>query len=148
MAKNTKNEEEKKIDLEDIKQELKDYVDIKIKNGFTEELEKSNRRLIREKNKKIIFRNFIIIVLLVIIGLLIYLLYSNKYFHKLFNDSSDKTIVIENKESKEEVKEEKKLTLEELINKYSYLLDSIVISEKCDYIEDYYKGNLTNELKH
>jgi hypothetical protein len=76
-------------------------------------------------------------------------LYSNKVFNKYFSDTNDKetTTVIE-KEEKEEKKEEKKLTLEELIEKHSYLLDKVVISENSDYIEDYYSGNITNELKH
>ena len=85
--KEIKEEKEETIDLTLIKEELKDYVDIKLKNSFNEELERSNRRLIREKNKKILFRNIVIFVLLVIIGLLLYLMYTNKYFHKFFSDS-------------------------------------------------------------
>ena len=53
MAKSTKNKEEEKIDLTNIKEELQGYIDIKIKKSIDEELDKSNRRLIREKNKKI-----------------------------------------------------------------------------------------------
>ena len=145
--KEIKEEKEETIDLTLIKEELKDYVDIKLKNSFNEELERSNRRLIREKNKKILFRNIVILVLLVIIGLLLYLMYTNKYFHKFFSDSKSEEVVKEEVNKEEEKEEVKEITLDDLIKKYSYLLDKVNMNEKSDYIKDYYEGNLTNELK-
>ena len=76
-AKKTEVVKEEKIDVETIKKELKDYVTIEIKNNFNNEIEKANKRLLREKNKKIITRDIIIIILLAVIGYLVYLLYSN-----------------------------------------------------------------------
>ena len=142
--KEIKEEKEETIDLTLIKEELKDYVDIKLKNSFNEELERSNRRLIREKNKKILFRNIVIFVLLVIIGLLLYLMYTNKYFHKFFSDSKSEEVVKEEVKKEEEKEEVKEITLDDLIKKYSYLLDKVNMNEKSDYIKDYYEGNLTN----
>ena len=72
-------------EINNIKEELTDYINIQIKKNFTEEVEKANKRLIREKNKKIFTRNLIIIILLFIIAFLLYLLYDNHYFDKYFN---------------------------------------------------------------
>ena len=46
---------EEAIDVEAIRNELKDYVEERVNQTFIEELDKSNRKLIREKNKKIVF---------------------------------------------------------------------------------------------
>ena len=87
MAK-IKEEIKEQNDMNIIKEELTDYINIQIKKGFTEELEKANKRLIREKNKKIFRKDILIIILFLIIILLIYLLYSNHYFDKYFNPNS------------------------------------------------------------
>ena len=90
-----KKKEEKKdeiIDKERIKKELVEYIDQEIEKKFDEgfdsnirkefyyEIDKSNRRLIREKNKNILFKNTIIIILLGIICFLVFLLYQYHYF--------------------------------------------------------------------
>ena len=76
---------EEKVDGNKIKEELEKYVDEKINKTFIDELDKSNRRLLREKSRKIIVKNIVILILLAIIGFLIYLLFSNNYFES--NDS-------------------------------------------------------------
>ena len=45
---------EEKIDLEEIKKELTDYVDDKIRTELVENIERANKRVIKEKNIKII----------------------------------------------------------------------------------------------
>ena len=93
-------------------------------------------------------------LLLLIIGFLVYLLYSNNYFDRLLNkNNSEIKEKTEEKEDKEEKKEEEKKeepkapTLAELKKEYASLLDNYVISDNCKYIEDFYHGELTNNLK-
>lgn len=147
MAKTANNKVEK-IDLTGVKEELKDYVDISIKKSMKDELEKSSKRLIREKNKKILIRNIVILILIVIIGFLLFLMYKNKVFNRYLGcevptnvTTQKQTVNIIDKE------EEKEASLEDLISEFSFLLNKVVIHENSSYINDYYSGNLSNELK-
>ena len=143
---NTKIQENKEnIDLNEIKEELTDYINIQIKKNFNEEWERANKILIKEKNKKIFIKNIEIIILLCLICFLSYLLYNNHYFDKYFNSDTTNNEVSNNNINNES--NEEKVILEGLISKYHYLVDTIIINEKSSYIEDYYKGNLTGELK-
>ena len=133
-AKEVSKKEKVDVDLTGIKDELKEYVDLQIKKGFNEELEKANKRLIREKNKKIIFKNITIIILLALVCFLLFLLYKANYFNKYFtNDNVVSENVVE-KTEKEKVEEKEEVTLQTLINQYSYLLDNIYIDENSIYI--------------
>ena len=148
--KKTKKEEVQKIevDLDSIKDELYDYTDEMVRKYYLEEIEKINRVIIRHKNKKILFRNFIITLLLLIIVYLLYLLTTVNYFSSFSNSVVDSNNQKEEVKIVNEVKEEKKEpTLDELKETYSYLLDKIVINEKSSYLKDFYQGNLTKELK-
>ncbi len=136
-----KKVENEEINLDSIKDELNLYIDKQVRKEINEELDKTTRKLIREKNKKILFRDLVIILLLCAIYYLFYLLYTNHYFDK---NIITKPIIEEKKIQKKEIKEEKK---EDLINKYSYLLDKIIINDKSKYLFDYYEGNLNKELK-
>lgn len=143
MARTTKKKEEEKIDLSGVKSELKDYVDVSIKKSIKEELEKSNKRLVREKNKKILVRNIIIIILLAIIGFLLFVMYKDKYFNRLLgcNDNCNKSNETINNDTPKEA------SLDDLINEFAYMLDNISIHEDSGYINDYYNGKLTDEIK-
>ncbi len=150
-------EEKKDINTETLKEELKEYIDLEIKKEYQEEINKINNKLIKEKNKKIIFRNIIILLLIAIIGFLLYLLYDNNYFSKILvkdndikeikkeedNTKKEDDIKIDDKE-KDEIK---KPSLTELKDKYGHLIDKYYISDTSKYLDDYYKGNLTSELK-
>lgn len=143
---------EEKINLDDIKKELSIYIDETIKKSMTLELEKSYKRTIREKNIKIIIKNMVITILLLVIVYLVYILNDNDYFDKFFIEDNNKqksVEVIDKKTNKDEVvEEEKEPTLEELKAEYGYLLNNIYINEDAIYVDDYYNGKLTNELKH
>lgn len=132
--------------LNSIKEELKDYIILEIKKEYNEEIERISRRLIKEKNKSLIFKNIFIVFLIGIIGFMLYLMYSDGYFNRLFKEN-DSTIVnpVENNVEKKE--DTKKMSLQELKNEYSYLLDNIYISEESEYLDNYYGGVLSNELK-
>ena len=144
-----KKNKEENIDLESLKEELTKYIDKSIKKEFITELEKSYKRTIREKNKKIIIKNMFITGLLFIIVCLVFIMNKNDYFDEFFieDNAQKQTKVIKNKETKSNDEEIVEPTLEELKEEYSYLLDNIYINENSSYINDYYNGNLTNELK-
>lgn len=152
---NTKKENillEEKVDIESIRKELKDYVDEIVDKKFTDEIDKANKKLLREKSKKIFWKNIIIIVLLLIIGFLLFLLYKNDYFDNFFNhenriEEKEKQEIENKEEKKEENKEEKKEpTLEELKKEYSSLLDNYYVPDSSIYLDDFYTGKLTRDM--
>lgn len=147
MAKKVEEKKEE-IDVSKLKKELINYVDIQIKKGFNEEVEKANRRVIREKNKKIFVKNIVIILLLCLVIFLLYLLNSVDYFDKFFVNEKEPTKIIDKEENIEPEKVEiKEKTFAELKEEYGYLIDKVVINENNEYIKDYYDGNLTSTLK-
>lgn len=146
---------ESRVEANKIKEDLEKYVDEKVNKVFIDELDKVNRKLLREKSKKIFVKNIIIIILLLIIGFLGYLLYSNNYFDRFFNKNNTEikeNIKEETKKDEEEKKEvskpeKKEPTLDELKKEYGHLLDNYVISHASSYLNDYYNGNLSDNLK-
>ena len=149
------NIETKSIDTikEELKEELFEEVDNHIKISINKELEKTNKKIIRNKNRKIIIRDIIIVVLLALCIYLLYLLKNNHYFDKYFINDKEKIEITENNIEKEENKEievevEKQPSLDELKEKYGYLLNNIYLNEKSSYIDNFYNNKLTNEIKH
>ena len=140
-----------KVDLESIKDEVYKYTDELVRKYYLTEIEKVNRTVIREKNKKILFRNFIITLLLLVIVYLLYLLTTVNYFGRFSSEVDNKDGSNTSKETvsvKDDDKEEEhEPTFNELKEAYGYLIDDIKINEKSKYIKDYYNGNLTDELK-
>ena len=145
-----------KVDVESIKTELKEYIDKTVNKTFLEELENTNKKLIREKSRRIFWKNIFIIILLLLVGFLTYLLYSNNYFDKYFN----KETPTEEKEKKEEATPTptptpnptptptpKAPTIEELKKEYGPLLESYYVTDSSIYLSDYYDGKLTNDMK-
>ena len=143
--------ENENIDLEKIKEELTDYVDLKIKKEMNEEIEKANKRVLREKNKKIMFRNVVIIILFLIIIFPLYLLNSVGYFAKFVNkEKMEENEIVEKQEEKSDDNKKEEIvkpTLEELKAKYANLLDYYYVNENSKYLNDFYGGNLSLELK-
>lgn len=135
------------INIESLKEELTEYIDKSIKKEFISELEKSYKRTIREKNKKIIIKNMFITGLLFIIVCLIFIMNKNNYFDKFFIEDNNTKQVKVTKTKEENTNTEEEPTLDELKEEYSYLLDNIYINENSSYLSDYYNGNLTSELK-
>ena len=142
MAKESVREE--KINTKKLEKDLKDYINIQISDQF----DKNNKRFLRDKNRRLFFKNIVILVLLAVICFLVYLLYKNDYFDKYFcnNKCVNETIIVEekNETGNETVKE---LSLDELIDKYAVLLDKVIINDKSIYLNDFYNGKLSDELK-
>ena len=153
MAKEINSEKKEQIDLEDIKIELKQYITYETRNAFNDFIEVEHKKIIKEKNKKIFWNNFIIFILLVLIVYLVFLLFKNDYFNKYIknlNDNYYKDNINNVENSSDKIindKDSYKLSLEDLKKKYSYLLDNIIISDNCDYLSDFYNHNITYEMK-
>ncbi len=149
-----------KVDVDTIRNELRNYVDERVNKAFFDELENSNKKLVREKSKRIFWKNIIIVILLGLVGFLTYLLYSNNYFDKYFNKSTPQ------EEKKEEKKEEATPTpaptssptatptatptpptLEELKKEYGKLIDDYYVTDNSIYLVDFYDGKLTDDMK-
>lgn len=139
-----KSKEKAKEVVEIDKEEINDYIDKQVKKYYSEEIEKANKRIIRYKNRKILFRNIVILVLIVVVLYLLHILYTLNYFGNIQISSKSNN---KNTKTVEKKVEEKELSLDDLKRKYSSYLDNIKISENCDYIKDYYDGKLTEQLK-
>ena len=141
---------EEKIDTESIKRELKEYVDEQVNKTFFDELEKSNKKLIREKSRKIFWKNIFILLLLLVIGGLLFLMYRNGDFDRFFNKNNnieEKEKVDDKNEKPEEKKEEKKEpTLAELKKEYAGLLEDYYVTDSSIYLSDFYDGKLTLDM--
>ena len=147
------------VDTNAMKKEVMDYVDLemdkrieksvteKVKKEFLEEIDKANRRLIREKNRKILIKNIFLLLFFALILFLTYLLYTEQYFDQFFHPVESKEEVVEKTEKKEEVEEVHEPTLEELKGEYASYLNDYVLSDQSAYLEDFYQGNLTDEIK-
>ena len=142
---------DKKLATKETKEDITKYIDDRINKVFISELDKANRKLLREKNKKIIIKNVVILILLAIIGFLVYLLYSNHYFDRFFNADikqiEEKEEVKKNDLEKEKEEVVSKPSLDELKKEYASLLDNYIISDQSIYLSDFYSGNLSSELR-
>lgn len=135
----------KKVDeLKEVKEELTNYMKEQIDFEVNKAVESNTKKLIRHKNIVIIKRDIIILVLLGLYAFLIYNLYTTNYFDKYLNKENTPIIKEESVVKEEESESEKQIDLKE---EYSYLLDSFSISENSKYIEDYYRGKLSDELR-
>ena len=132
----------KKEVIDNEKEELTKYIQERVDIEVKKAVDASTRKLIRHKNIVIIKRDIIIILLIGAYIFLCYNLYNTNYFDKYIFKNNNHNVQ-SNIESKEN-KDEESISL---IDEYSYLLDNFKINENSKYIEDYYKGNLSDELR-
>jgi len=164
-----KKEVEDTVNKNEIKKELMAYVDTaleerlekaidsKVKKEVISEIEKSYKKTIREKNHKLFWKNIWLLIFLIIIGFLVYGIYNTHYYdsyvHKLFpvkeekKESVNKDKVEEKEDTNHPLDVADEPTFDSLKEKYASYIDSYIISEKSIYVEDFYNGELTNELK-
>lgn len=142
MAKTNNNE----FNINDYKDQIDKYIKERVEKEAASNSVKLYKKRLRNKSV-VIFIELVIIIALVCSGLFsVYYLYKDGYFQNKFNiinKSSEEKPISNNEENKEE----NKPSLDELINKYSYLLDNYSLNTKCDYLQDFYAGKLTTELK-
>ncbi len=132
-----------KKDLKEIKLELLDYAKVRIDIEVENSLKKVEKKIIRGKNIKIIKRDIMIILLLALCGFLTYELYDNGFFNKYL--VKDVTTIKEDSEKQD--KQEETLIKEDLKEKHKHALDNINIKHNSKYLNEFYSGNLTDELK-
>ncbi len=135
-----------------LKNELRTYLDEKLDERFLDNIENANRKLLREKSRKIIFRDLLILILLALSIFLATILYNEGYFNRFFNgatsaetskaESSDSGFSVSVKES-----EKKSPTLDELKEKYAFLLDNFKLKKSSVYAADFTSGKITDNLK-
>lgn len=139
---------EEKINVEHIKDDLTDYMKLKVEAEVSKAVEKSTKKLLRRKNSIIFKRNVTILVLLIICFFLGYNLCTLSNIN--IDITTTKKGEITDKKNLEEstkTEEKKEDPLVKLISEYGNLIDNIYINENSDYIEDFYGGNLSDELK-
>lgn len=133
---------------EDLIKEIDNHINNQVKISINNELEKTNKKILKSKNRRLFIKNIIIILLLTIIIYLLYLLKEANYFDKYFINNNNNYIGVK-EHPKEEVtaNEQEELSLEDLKKEYAYLLDSLYLNESSSYINTLYEGNLTKEIK-
>lgn len=141
------------IDLSEVKDDLTDYMKIKIDKEVEKAVERSSKKLVRYKNSIILKKNITIVILLIICAFLAYNLYK---ISNINIDISTTKKTVQKEETKKEEKrdetkenelEDKKKELENKKKEYKHLVDDIYINEDSNYIKDFYKGNLTDDVK-
>lgn len=157
--------EEKK---EEVIRSLNENLEEQIKTSVSKKLREEEKKIIGNKNRKIIVRDFIIILLIAVIGFLAYCLYDLDFYNiKTIVNNKDKidnaianndlekvNNVIEednnnNEEKKDEQKEEVKSS-KYYIDNYSYLVDNIQITgtnELYLYKKPINKEEISNNIK-
>lgn len=150
----TKKDTEKVIitenDLKEIKMEILDYAKEGIDGRINELVKEADKKIIKEKNRAIIKRDIIIVILLALTVYLLYIVYSTGAFDKYFNHTNPivtKENIEEDNIPTEEQPEIEEESLDKLKEQYSYLIDNIKLDAASEYLDDFYKGNLTEELK-
>ena len=143
------NEKEKEFNINDYKDQIDKYIKERVEKEASGNAVKYYKKKVRNKNIAI-FIEFIIIVALLCAGAAgLYFFYNEGCLGTIRYERKDNSS--QNNNSNEnnntENKDDDKKKLDDLINKYSYLLDNVNIDTKSDYLTEYYSGNLTNELK-
>lgn len=146
-----RKQEEFNIKIEQAKIEiiknLNNDIDEQVKTSISKKMREEEKKIIGNKNRKIITRDFIIILLIALIGFLGYCLYDLDFYNiktiitnkeKIDNvianndlEKNENTIKednINNKEDKKEEKQEEVKTSKYYIENYKYLLDKIQLT--------------------
>ena len=153
-----KKEENKKksvsVDTNQITKDVMAYVDSEldkrlekvvndsIRKNIIDEVEKTNKKILRMKNRQILVKNIFLLLFFFVILFLLYLLYSNQIFDLSFQTVKNKTVE-KDILKKEEVSPP---TFDELKEKYASYIDPYVLSHRSIYVENFYEGNITSEL--
>lgn len=135
------------IDISDIKSDLTDYMMDKIDKEVSLAIDRSNKKLVRYKNSIIFRKNIIIVILLIMCVFLGYNLYKISDISVNISTNNGVSKNTNSNVKKVNDKKEDKDDLEEKVKKYDYLIDDIFINDESPYIDDFYKGNLSDDVK-
>lgn len=137
---------DKEIEIKEYKITIDKYIKDRVEKEATSNNVKFYNKRLRNKSI-IIFIETIIIIGLICAGLYsVYYLYEDGYFNNnnVIEVKKDDLPVVNDKPVE---KVEPKTTLDDLVNKYANLLDNYNMDTKCDYLNEFYNGELTTELK-
>ena len=145
-----KKTKEVKANLSDVRTELVEYIDLKVENSVKKEIENNYKKTIRRKNRNIIIKNIIIIFLLLLIAYLLFVVYKKN--HEYYKPATEIEVL-----SREEMNNNSLIdTNEELIsedelskniNEYGHLVYDILVNEDSVYLEDFYDGKITSDIR-
>ncbi len=151
MVKKSDSKKPEAIDLEAYKTELKSFVNERIDEVLIDKIESVNKKLLREKSRKIWSRNIIILILLALSIFLTSTLYYEGYFNRFLTkteqNSSAESISENNNEKTSGITISVTDKTKELKEKYNPILKNFAISPSSAYFESFKQGNLTEELK-
>lgn len=136
--------------IDDYKDEIDKYIKERVEKEAASESVKMLKSELKKSKAANSFKNLLILFMIAAVGYGVFYLYQDGYFDKDKNTCKvvDKEKSDKNADSdKDKTKKVNKPTLDDLSKKYSHLLDNIKIDTNSSYLEDYYKGNLTNSLK-
>ena len=142
------SESKKQINIKDYKDQIDKYVKERVEIESASQSVKILKKQLHSKKVASAIKSFIILCLLGCIGYGVYYLYDDGYFDdnkKVTCSSNNNNTNKDVPTTTEPIKTE--LTLDELKEKYGYLLDNIVFDANSNYTRDFYSGNLTNEIK-
>ena len=146
MAKTNNNDN---FNINDYKDQIDKYIKERVEKESSSEAVKFYKKRLRNKNIIILIEFLLILICISSIVVSVVYLYHDGYFNKyeLKVKNNEKPVNNDINNNSNDEKKDTKDKLDGLINKYSYLLDDILLDTKCDYLSEFYSGNLTNELK-
>ena len=137
-----------KIESKSSNLELDDYIKDKINIEVEKAVRREEKKLIRNKNSKIIKRDIIIVILIFFYLLLGYNLYNTNYFdkflNKYFNRNSETLIDNSVQSSEESINETKK---EEDLKKYDELVNNYKLYQNSDNFNNYFSEKMSDDVK-
>ena len=160
-------EEVKQINVEEIKTELKTYVDDEVKKETRELFRAYNKEVLKPKRRKIIKLRLIIALLLILYIVTILFLFKDHYFDKYIikfenkflqretlikDDLKVKDNTTKEDEAKKREEEQRQLQIEKeqklnnLKNKYQNLFQNVIITTNNNYKNEYYSGKFSNNF--
>lgn len=141
MAKEKIESKSSNLELDDC---IKDKINIEVEKAVRRE----EKKLIRNKNSKIIKRDIIIVILIFFYLLLGYNLYNTNYFDKFLNkyfNRNNETLIDNSVQSSEEsINETKK---EEDLKKYDELVNNYKLYQNSDNFNDYFSEKMSDDVK-
>ena len=152
--KELENKKEVIFNLNDYKAEIDKYIKERVEVESASQSVKVLKKQLKSKKISNGIKSFIILCLLACIGSGLYYLYNDGYFDEDKNQSKEcncqKTkcdVKTDDDNTKTDDKKEDVKSLSDLKEEYEYLLDNVIFDANSNYTSDYYKGELTDEIK-
>lgn len=144
-------ETKKSVNIKDYKDTIDKYVKERVEIESASQSVKLLKKQLHNKKVSSAIKTIIIFLLLCSIGYGIYYLYEDGYFEENKGVKCSNVLTSDKKGDDDKNVDPKpaktEVSLDELTDKYGYLLDNIIFDANSNYTRDYYSGNLTNDIK-